>query len=300
MGGRAAVGHDEVMSEPTTQKQRDERATSERSVLDQIAERSLATRIVRWREGRVIGGVARGIAGRYDIDPVLVRVAFAVTAFIGGFGLAAYLLAWVLLPDEDGAVPLVQAAREKSAGPLALVVLAALVAAGTLFDSNDNGGGLRFLGLIALAVAGWWFWRRADGRDGGGRDEGAAPAAASAPSVGTGADAVAPPAEPTQDAPVAATMPVITPWGGPDGERFRALYKRLVACNTRVSNRVGANVLQHLLDHDLLEISPWEKRLVRLVAWVQGLGAGTLAMDRAEQLLSMQTDIFTYPERVAV
>jgi hypothetical protein len=75
------------------------------------------------------------------------------------------------------------------------------------------------------------------------------------------------------------------------------LYKRLLACNTRISNAVGARVLYHLLDHHLLEGKPWELKAVRLVAWLQGLGTGALAMDRAQALLGMQTDIFNHPDK---
>lgn len=84
-----------------------------------------------------------------------------------------------------------------------------------------------------------------------------------------------------------------------DGARYRAVYKRLVACNTRISNKVGSQVLHHLLDNDLLTGKPWELKAVRLVAWLQGLGAGELAMAEANQLLSMQTDIFKRPELAA-
>jgi signal transduction histidine kinase len=56
----------------------------------------------RDRSNRWIGGVCAGIARRYAVDPTLVRLAFVVTTAIGGFGLAAYLLAWLVLP-ADGA-----------------------------------------------------------------------------------------------------------------------------------------------------------------------------------------------------
>lgn len=80
------------------------------------------------------------------------------------------------------------------------------------------------------------------------------------------------------------------------GERFQAVYKRLVACNTRIANKVSGIFLNHLLDHGMLIAKPWELKAVRLVAWLQGLGTGDLAMDRARQLLTMQTDIFNHPE----
>jgi len=49
--------------------------------------------IVRSRTNRVLLGVAGGLGERLGVDPVLVRVAFAVLALAGGAGLVLYLLA---------------------------------------------------------------------------------------------------------------------------------------------------------------------------------------------------------------
>lgn len=57
------------------------------------------TRPARPREGRQVAGVAVAIARRYDIDPVLVRIGFAVTAFYG-VGFLLYLIGLVVLPDD--------------------------------------------------------------------------------------------------------------------------------------------------------------------------------------------------------
>ena len=57
------------------------------------------TRPARPRDDRQVAGVAAGIARRYDIDPVLVRVGFVVAAFIG-IGAALYIAGWLVLPDE--------------------------------------------------------------------------------------------------------------------------------------------------------------------------------------------------------
>jgi phage shock protein PspC (stress-responsive transcriptional regulator) len=56
------------------------------------------TRPARPRDDRQVAGVAAGIARRYDIDPVLVRVGFVVAAF-SGIGAALYVAGWILLPD---------------------------------------------------------------------------------------------------------------------------------------------------------------------------------------------------------
>ncbi|MBB5893330.1 PspC domain-containing protein [Kutzneria kofuensis] len=60
-----------------------------------------ATRPRRPRQGRMVAGVAAGIGRRYDIDPVIVRVALVVCTVYGGAGLLFYLLAWLTLAEEN-------------------------------------------------------------------------------------------------------------------------------------------------------------------------------------------------------
>ena len=47
---------------------------------------------------KMIGGVCGGIAHYFNIDPTLVRIIAVVLALIGGGGLIAYLLAWIIMP----------------------------------------------------------------------------------------------------------------------------------------------------------------------------------------------------------
>ena len=58
-------------------------------------------KLVRSRDHRVIAGVCGGIAEYFDIDPTIVRV---VTAALGLFSLgavcAAYVIAWLAIPDQ--------------------------------------------------------------------------------------------------------------------------------------------------------------------------------------------------------
>jgi len=60
----------------------------------------------RAREDRLAAGLAAGIAARTGIDVTLVRLAFVVAALLGGFGVAAYVVGWLLLPAEgaDGSI----------------------------------------------------------------------------------------------------------------------------------------------------------------------------------------------------
>jgi len=50
--------------------------------------------------GRVLGGVAAGIAEQTGMSVSLIRLGFLVTSVFGGFGLVLYAAAWSLLPAE--------------------------------------------------------------------------------------------------------------------------------------------------------------------------------------------------------
>jgi len=56
----------------------------------------------RSRSDALLGGVCTGAAKYLNVDPVIVRIAFAVLTFIGGAGLILYVAAWFLLPPEGG------------------------------------------------------------------------------------------------------------------------------------------------------------------------------------------------------
>jgi phage shock protein PspC (stress-responsive transcriptional regulator) len=57
----------------------------------------------RATKGRMIGGVAAGLADYLGVDVTIVRIAFALAAVLGGgIGVPAYL-AFLLLVPEEGA-----------------------------------------------------------------------------------------------------------------------------------------------------------------------------------------------------
>ncbi|WP_243774608.1 PspC domain-containing protein [Actinomadura barringtoniae] len=63
-------------------------------------EKSNDKQLRRTRDGRMIAGVCSG-AGRFlGVDPNIVRLALAVFCLFGGAGVAAYAIAWVLIPEE--------------------------------------------------------------------------------------------------------------------------------------------------------------------------------------------------------
>ncbi len=56
-------------------------------------------RLYRSRSDVMLGGVCAGLARYLDVDPVLVRL-LAVVMALSGFGVALYVILWVLIPSE--------------------------------------------------------------------------------------------------------------------------------------------------------------------------------------------------------
>lgn len=50
--------------------------------------------------GRMVAGVAAGIAQYLGVDVTVVRIVLAVLTFVGGAGVPVYVAGWLLIPDE--------------------------------------------------------------------------------------------------------------------------------------------------------------------------------------------------------
>ncbi len=71
-------------------------------------------RLIRPREGRKIAGVCAGFAEYFDLDVTLVRVVWLISVFLGiGLSLIAYIVAWIVMPEE----PLMLAAHSAERAP---------------------------------------------------------------------------------------------------------------------------------------------------------------------------------------
>jgi phage shock protein C len=57
--------------------------------------------LTRSSSDRKISGVAGGLASYLKIDPLLVRIGFAVSTLFTGAGLVAYAVMWALVPSDD-------------------------------------------------------------------------------------------------------------------------------------------------------------------------------------------------------
>ena len=89
--------------------------SSARSGLDGMFSTLRGFGVRRNTDDRWLAGVCSGIADRLGIDPLIVRGALIVLLFVGGLGGLVYLIAWALLPDQNGKI-LAEAAYTATAG----------------------------------------------------------------------------------------------------------------------------------------------------------------------------------------
>src|SRR5215217_7098741 len=117
-------------------------------------------RLLRSTRERMIWGVAGGLGDYLRIDPTLVRLGFVAATIFGGFGVIAYLVMAVVVPEDDG-TGRPREGRRPPTWALILLGLAVLIALpGPLWGWGWHDGGWHWWGffgplwLIFLLVAG--------------------------------------------------------------------------------------------------------------------------------------------------
>ncbi|MES2778067.1 MAG: PspC domain-containing protein [Bacteroidota bacterium] len=84
-------------NQDTSSRYQDESSTS----ADQQQNIPPKKRLYRDEEDKILGGVASGLANYLGIDPAVMRILFAITAFFGGFGFLVYIILWIALPSRS-------------------------------------------------------------------------------------------------------------------------------------------------------------------------------------------------------
>ncbi len=57
-------------------------------------------RVYRSDTEKMLGGVCGGLGEYFNIDPTLLRIAFAAATLVHGFGLVVYIVSWIVIPSE--------------------------------------------------------------------------------------------------------------------------------------------------------------------------------------------------------
>ena len=100
----------------------------------------------------MIGGVCAGIADYFEVDPTWIRLLAVLLIFASGFGIVAYIVAWIVIP------------RGPLANPASTVVEQSPVSAARTASARSRG--IAFIPGLILILAGmaflfdnlfWWF-----------------------------------------------------------------------------------------------------------------------------------------------
>ncbi|MGB7861244.1 MAG: PspC domain-containing protein [Acidimicrobiia bacterium] len=125
------------------------------TTMEAVEPQTVVNELVRPREGRVVAGVARGVANRFDIPVWVPRALFLLSAFFGGFGVALYLAGWALMrSDDESESPAARffsnASTARSWIGIGLIFIAALV----LLDNFTffSGGVIFAAGVLIVGV----------------------------------------------------------------------------------------------------------------------------------------------------
>ncbi|MGY0503389.1 ATP-binding protein [Nocardia sp. FBN12] len=115
-------------------------------------------RLVRRSGGRVVGGVAGGLADHLGVDVIKVRLAFVLLSALVGAGLVAYGLLWIFTPGGADAVKPTGDERRQAIG-LALLGLGLAVTVGWLFQGT---AAKVIVPIVVVAVGAALVWREYD------------------------------------------------------------------------------------------------------------------------------------------
>ena len=62
-------------------------------------------KLYRSTKDRMIAGVCSGLSTYFKVDVTLMRLLFVIFALAGGPGLLAYIVLWIVVPEEPAVTP---------------------------------------------------------------------------------------------------------------------------------------------------------------------------------------------------
>lgn len=115
-------------------------------------------RMTRPMPGRLLGGVAQGLAAQLKLDPVVIRLMFVLLSVVEGVGVVAYAVLWMISPREPYEGP--RPPRDWSQLAAFSAIGMALLAFSWLTGASRGG-----IGVLPFAVGGIGtiiLWQQAD------------------------------------------------------------------------------------------------------------------------------------------
>jgi phage shock protein C len=123
-------------------------------------------RLYRSSQSRFLGGVAGGLAEYLGVAPALVRIGFIAVVMLGGSGLLAYILMWMLVPRQPDLVieidddEIHEGSRWGDLFKSLLIALPVATVASAFADSF-----VIFPFVLGLMIGLYYFWKSSDVRE---------------------------------------------------------------------------------------------------------------------------------------
>lgn len=152
MNGPVCAWHDAKVSSP---------ADEPSGVRHQNGARTEPPKLYRHRTGRVIGGVAGGVAEHLGVRVLWVRLVFALLIALGGAGIVGYAMLWLFVRQESQDAPVHEESAQSRRQAIGLLVLGCGLA--FALTAVANGGFSAFgIPLVVVLAGAAVVWREAD------------------------------------------------------------------------------------------------------------------------------------------
>ena len=80
---------------------------------DDLVENVAIKKLYRNPDDRVLGGVASGLANYFKTESISIRIAFIIFTVLGGFGILAYIVLWIIAPKANSLTDKMQMKGQK-------------------------------------------------------------------------------------------------------------------------------------------------------------------------------------------
>lgn len=107
-------------------------------------------RLYRSRADKVIGGVCGGLGDYFNVDPAFIRIIAVLLVFAKGVGLLAYLIGWIIIPQEpvEESAATAESPQEKSPNKRSY----------SAWNKYLPGAILIIVGLFFILERYYWWW----------------------------------------------------------------------------------------------------------------------------------------------
>lgn len=120
-------------------------------------------KLYRSESDKIVAGVCGGLGEYFNIDPIILRLAFVLVTLAGGASIFAYIILWIIIPTESSVKKTGEDVIKENAAELKVK---AESFAKEVEKTVDSGGAEKIIGLVMVIVGimflfgmfGGWVW----------------------------------------------------------------------------------------------------------------------------------------------